>query len=103
MTGPPHEAKISREEVAHVARLARLELSGAELEQMRLELDRILTYIDKLRALDTEGVEPTSHAVPLVNVMRDDEPAPSLPPTEMLANAPDRVDEFFRVPKIIEE
>ena len=97
------EPKISREEAAHVARLARLELSPAELERMRLELDGILSYIDKLRALDTDGVEPTSHAVPLVNVMRDDEPAPSLPPSEMLANAPDPVGGLFRVPRIIEE
>jgi aspartyl-tRNA(Asn)/glutamyl-tRNA(Gln) amidotransferase subunit C len=95
--------KITREEVTHVARLARLELSPAELDRMGQELDGILSYIDKLRALDTEGVEPTSHAVPLVNVMRDDEPAPSLPPGEMLANAPDPVGGLFRVPKIIEE
>ena len=95
--------RITREEVTHVARLARLELSPAELDRMGQELDGILSYIDKLRALDTEGVEPTSHAVPLVNVMRDDEPAPSLPPGEMLANAPDPVGGLFRVPKIIEE
>ena len=97
------ESKITREEVVHVARLARLALGPAELERMRQELDGILSYIDKLRALDTEGVEPTSHAVPLVNVMRDDEPAPSLPPAEMLANAPDPAGGRFRVPKIIEE
>jgi len=97
------ESKITREEVVHVARLARLALGPAELERMRQELDGILSYIDKLRALDTEGVEPTSHAVPLVNVMRDDEPAPSLPPAEMLANAPDPAGGLFRVPKIIEE
>ena len=95
--------RITREEVTHVARLARLELSPAELDRMGQELDGILSYIDKLRALDTEGVEPTSHAVPLVNVMRDDEPAPSLPPGEMLANAPDPAGGLFRVPKIIEE
>ena len=95
--------RITREEVTHVARLARLELSAAELDRMGQELDGILSYIDKLRALDTEGVEPTSHAVPLVNVMRDDEPAPSLPPGEMLANAPDPAGGLFRVPKIIEE
>ena len=103
MVNTMQEPRISREEVAHVARLARLELSGAELEQMRLELERILAYIDKLRALPTDGVEPTSHAVPLVNVMRDDEPAPSLPPSEMLANAPDPAGGRFRVPRIIEE
>ena len=89
---------ISRDEVVHVARLARLELSPEEGERMREQLDRILGYIDKLRQLDTAGVEPTSHAVPMVNVFRDDEPRPCLSPEEMLANAPDRSGEFFRVP-----
>jgi len=95
--------RISREDVQHVARLARLELSEAERERMRVEMDAILTYMDKLRSLDTAGVEPTSHAVPLHNVMRDDEPRPSAPRDEMLANAPDRAGDFFRVPRIIEE
>jgi aspartyl-tRNA(Asn)/glutamyl-tRNA(Gln) amidotransferase subunit C len=90
-------------DVEHVARLARLELSAAEKERMRKELDGILSYIDKLRAVDTRGVEPTSHAVPLTNVMRDDTEVASLPQDEMLANAPDRHGELFRVPKIIEE
>jgi aspartyl-tRNA(Asn)/glutamyl-tRNA(Gln) amidotransferase subunit C len=94
---------ISREDVEHVARLARLELSEVELERMRVELNNILAYIDKLRSLDTRGVEPTSHAVPLTNVMREDEPRPSFPRDEMLGNAPDRVGDFFRVPRIIEE
>jgi aspartyl-tRNA(Asn)/glutamyl-tRNA(Gln) amidotransferase subunit C len=99
MSGP----KITLKDVEHVARLSRLELSDAEKERMRRELDSILAYIDKLRALDTEGVEPTSHAVPLVNVLRPDAPQPSFPQEEMLANAPERSGEFFRVPKIIEE
>ena len=90
-------------EVEQVARLARLALSDAEKERMRRELDGILSYIDKLRALDTEGVPPTSHAVPMTNVMREDEPVPSLPQADMLANAPARSGDFFRVPKIIEE
>jgi aspartyl-tRNA(Asn)/glutamyl-tRNA(Gln) amidotransferase subunit C len=97
------EPKISLKDVEHVARLARLELSEADKERMRQELDSILSYIDKLRALDTEGVEPTSHAVPMTNVMRDDMPRPSLPQDDMLANAPERSGEFFRVPRIIEE
>jgi len=97
------EPKISMKEVEHVARLSRLELSEAEKERMRRELDSILAYIDKLRALDTEGVEPTSHAVPMTNVLRLDAPRPSFPQEEMLANAPERSGEFFRVPKIIEE
>jgi aspartyl-tRNA(Asn)/glutamyl-tRNA(Gln) amidotransferase subunit C len=94
---------ISRREVEHVARLARLHLSDDELERMRTQLDAILAYIDKLSALDVAGVEPTSHAVPLVNVMRDDTEAPSLPHAAALANAPDRAGEFFRVPRIIED
>jgi aspartyl-tRNA(Asn)/glutamyl-tRNA(Gln) amidotransferase subunit C len=96
-------ARISMKDVEHVARLSRLELSASEKERMRKELDGILSYIDKLRALDTRGVEPTSHAVPLTNVMRDDTEVASLPQDEMLANAPDRHGELFRVPKIIEE
>lgn len=94
---------IRREDVEHVARLARLHLTEAEKERMRAELDAILAYIDKLSALDTEGVEPTAHAVPLVNVMRDDVARPSLPCAEMLANAPDPVGQLFRVPRIIED
>jgi aspartyl-tRNA(Asn)/glutamyl-tRNA(Gln) amidotransferase subunit C len=97
------EPRISLKDVEHVARLARLELSDADKDRMRRELDGILGYIDKLRALDTDGVEPTSHAVPMTNVMRDDAPCPSFPQTDMLANAPDRSGDFFRVPKIIEE
>ena len=97
------DPKITLAEVEQVARLARLSLTDAEKEKMRRELDGILTYIDKLRALDTTGVEPTSHAVPVTNVMRDDVPCPSLPQSEALANAPDRQGDLFRVPKIIEE
>ena len=95
--------KIGLEQVDHVARLARLELSAADKERMRSELDGILSYIDKLRALDTRDVEPTSHAVPVTNVMRDDVERPSLPQEDMLANAPDRHRDMFRVPRIIEE
>ncbi len=94
---------LSREEVLHVARLARLHLTEEELERLRAQLDAILAYVDKLRELDVEGVEPTSHAVPLVDVMRDDSLAPCLPQEAALANAPDRDGEFFRVPRIIED
>jgi aspartyl-tRNA(Asn)/glutamyl-tRNA(Gln) amidotransferase subunit C len=98
MTAP----RISLADVEHVARLARLELSGAEKERMRAELSGILAYVDKLLALDVAGVEPTSHAVLLTNVMRDDIPEPSFPQDEMLANAPDRHGDLFRVPRILE-
>ena len=94
---------ISREDVVHVARLARLALTDAEIETMREQLNAILAHIDALKAVDTTGVEPTSHAVPQFNVMREDEPRPCFPVEDMLANAPDRAGDFFRVPRIIEE
>lgn len=97
------DRKITLEEVEHVARLARLDLSEPEKERMRSQLDAILTYIDKLRRLNTDNVEPTSHAIPMVNVMREDELRPCLPREEMLANAPELEGDFVRVPRIIEE
>ena len=97
------QPKISLSQVEHVARLARLELAAPDKERMRRELDGILSYIDTLQALQTDDVEPTSHAVPLTSVMREDEPRPSVPQADMLANAPDPSGEFFRVPRIIEE
>src|SRR5438128_12515664 len=97
------EAVIDRKDVEHVARLSRLALTEAELERMREQLNSILAHLDTLRAVDTEGVEPTSHAVDVVNVMREDEVEPCFPQDAMLANAPDRSGEFFRVPRIIEE
>ncbi|MEI8190003.1 MAG: Asp-tRNA(Asn)/Glu-tRNA(Gln) amidotransferase subunit GatC [candidate division NC10 bacterium] len=95
-------AKITRVEVEHVARLARLELTEDEKERMTAQLDAILGYIDKLNALDTSQVEPTTTVIPMVSVMRDDVVRPSLDREEALANAPDRADAFFRVPRIIE-
>ncbi len=94
---------IERQDVEHVARLARLAMDEVELERMRQELAGILAYVDRLRQVDTAGVEPTSHAVPLVNVMRDDEVAPGLAPEAALSNAPDRRDGMFRVPRILED
>jgi aspartyl-tRNA(Asn)/glutamyl-tRNA(Gln) amidotransferase subunit C len=96
-------AKITKREVEHVARLARLELTEEEMERMTAQLDAILGYIEKLNELDTSGVEPTTTVIPMVSVMREDEVRPSLKPEEALANAPDRHDEFFRVPRIIED
>ena len=94
--------KITIKEVEHVARLARLELTKEEKEQMRAQLDSILSYIEKLNELDTSAVEPTSHVLPMKNVFREDEVRPSLSQEEALANAPDRQDLFFRVPRILE-
>ena len=96
-------AKITRKEVEHVARLARLELTEEEKERMTAQLDSILQYIDKLNELDTSGVEPTTTVIPMVSVMREDEVRPCLKRDEALANAPDRQEAFFRVPRIIED
>lgn len=95
--------KITRQEVERVARLARLGLSDAEKEKMRAQLDAILSYVDKLNELETSDVEPTSHVIPMTNVFRDDSVTKSLSQEQALANAPDRQDAFFRVPRILEE
>ena len=94
--------KITRAEVEHVARLARLELSEEEQVTFTGQMDAILAYVDKLNELDTAGIVPTAHAVPMENAFRDDEPVPPLGINNALANAPDRVEGFFRVPKVIE-
>lgn len=94
--------KITKEEVEHVARLARLELNEAEKELMLNQLDSILRYMEKLNELDTANIEPTSHVLPMTNVMRGDELRPCIGQEEALANAPDPFDIFFRVPRIIE-
>ncbi len=89
---------IDRDQVLHVARLARLRLSDAEVETMAGELSGILDHVDRISNLDLEGVEPTSHVVALENVWRADEPRPSLPHDVALASAPDPQDGAFRVP-----
>ena len=91
---------ITREDVLHVAKLARLELSEEELERMREQLSAILEAVGKVAELDLEGVEPTAHPLDLVNVLADDEPRPCLPREEALANAPDPEDGFFGVPAV---
>ncbi len=90
-------------DIEDVARLARLQFNEAEKARIGAQLGAILNYIDKLSKLPTEGVEPTSHAMPIVSVMRDDELRPCLSQEDALANAPDRVGEFFRVPRILED
>ena len=89
---------IDREQVLHVARLARLELSEPEIERMAGELSGILEHVDRISQLDLDEVEPTTHVVELANVLRDDEPEPSLPREVALEPAPDPADGFFRVP-----
>lgn len=94
--------KITRKEVEHVALLARLNLAEEELETFTGQMDAILAYVDKLNGLDTSGIVPTSHAVPMENAFRADEVRPSIGEDAALANAPDRIEGFFRVPKVIE-
>jgi aspartyl-tRNA(Asn)/glutamyl-tRNA(Gln) amidotransferase subunit C len=89
---------IDREQVLHVARLARLRLDESEVEGMATELSGILDHVDRISELDLEGVEPTSHVVELDNVMRPDEPVPSLPRETALEQAPDPGEGAFRVP-----
>ncbi len=94
--------KITREEVAHVAHLARLNFREEEMEKFTSQLNDILLYMDKLNSVDTTGVEPMTHATVLHNAFREDVVKPSLPNEQSLANAPDPRGEFFRVPKVIE-
>ena len=94
--------KISKEEIEHIAVLARLSLPEEEKELFGSQLSNILDYMEKLNELDTKGIEPPSHVLPLSNVMRDDAPRPSIPKEEALTNAPDHTEKFYRVPKIIE-
>lgn len=88
--------------VDHVARLARLELSPDERERLVHELAAILEHLAKLNELSTDGVEPTSHVIPMTNVLRDDIVETSLPREAVLAAAPEHDDGFFKVPPIIE-
>jgi aspartyl-tRNA(Asn)/glutamyl-tRNA(Gln) amidotransferase subunit C len=94
--------RISKENIEHIASLARLSLTEEEKDLFGSQLSSILNYMEKLNELDTTDVEPTSHVLPLSNVMRDDVPQPSIPREDTLLNAPDHTDKFFRVPKIIE-
>ena len=94
--------RISREEVERVAALARLSLSDDEITRMASDLDAILGYAEMLQEVDTQGVEPTSHAIPLPTPMRDDVPDEPLDPELALSNAPERSHSAFVVPKVIE-
>jgi aspartyl-tRNA(Asn)/glutamyl-tRNA(Gln) amidotransferase subunit C len=89
---------IDREQVLHVARLARLKLTDQEVERMSGELSGILEHVERISELDLEGVEPTSHVIELENVLRPDEPRPSWPREQVLERAPDPADGSFRVP-----
>ena len=94
---------LTRADVEHVARLARLALTDDELERFTEQLGVILEHAAQVAALDTAGVAPTAHPLPLVNVLRTDDVRPSLDPAEVLAMAPATEDGRFRVPRILEE
>ena len=93
---------IDRETVKHIAHLSRIELQPNELEKLSGQLGDILGFIDKISNLDIDKVEPTSHILPISNVLREDTPYTSLSPEKALENAPSKKGNFFSVPKIIE-
>lgn len=94
---------LAADHIRHVAALARLTLTDEEIQRFAGQLDQILAHVDKLKQLKTDDVPPTSHAVPMSNVFRQDAPAPSLPVEHGLANAPQREGPFFKVPRVLED
>ncbi len=94
--------KISKEEVLHVALLARLKLSDGEAEALTKDMENIIGFANKLSELDTEGVVPTAHAIPMSNAFREDVVKPSYDRDAMLANAPSAEDGGYTVPKVVE-
>ncbi len=95
--------KIDIEQVKQVAKLARLALSEAEIAQFAVQLSAILEYVEKLNQLDTANVEPLAHCLPVNNCFRDDVIKPSLGTEKTISNAPDKDEQFFIVPKILED
>lgn len=94
---------IGREEIEKVAKLARLELTESEAERFSEQLSDILVYVEKLNELNTDGVEPLAHCLPITNVFREDNPKESLPVERAVENAPQRDGNFFKVPKILDD
>jgi len=95
-------AKITKNEVEYVARLARLDLTDRETERMTDNINDILVYMEKLEELDVEGVEPMAHVLDLKNVLREDRPRSGIDRGDILDNAPDQYEGYFRVPPVIE-
>jgi len=93
---------ITKDTVKYVAHLARIDLKPKELEKLSQQLQEILGFIDKLKKVDIKDIVPTSHILPINNVLRDDKPAESLSSDKALENAPDKEGNFFIVPKVIE-
>jgi len=94
--------KITKDQVLYVADLARLDLDAEMIDKFAGQIGTILDYVDKLNEVDTEGIRPTSHAISLTNAFREDEPDEHLERDQALANAPEKEDGSFIVPKIIE-
>lgn len=94
--------RLTPDEVEHVALLGRLKLTEEERARFTTQLNSILEYFEQLQQIDTTGVPPMSHAVAITNVFREDEPQPALTPDEALQDAPDRDNDYFRVPRVIE-
>lgn len=94
---------VTKKDVEHIAELAQLNFKEEELESFTHQLNEILSYVDKLNELNTENVEPLSHPVENINVFRNDELKPSITTEDALKNAPDKTDEFFKVPKVINQ
>jgi aspartyl-tRNA(Asn)/glutamyl-tRNA(Gln) amidotransferase subunit C len=93
---------LTREQVLHIAHLARIRLAEGEIDRMAGQLSAILDHFETLQSVDTDGVEPTAYPLPLRNVMREDESRPSLPRDAVLANAPETEDGYLRVRAVLE-
>ena len=94
--------KVTREIIEHVADLARLNLNESEIEKLTCEMERIISYVDKLNELDTTGVKPMEHVIPIKNVLREDRTEKSCDREKLLSNAPAHEDGCFKVPKVVE-
>ena len=97
------DKRIDEAEVRKVAKLARLDLTDAEVQEFTGQLVAILDYVGAMNRLDTDGVEPLAHCLPITNCLREDVVCPSLGADKALANAPDRDEDFFKVPKILDD
>ena len=95
--------KIDEDQVRKVAKLSRLDLTDSEIKKFTGQLEAILEYVDKMNQLDTEGVEPLAHCLPISNCLREDKAKDSLGASAILANAPQRDGDFFKVPRILDD
>ena len=100
---PTQPTRLTDEQVRHVAKLSRLNLTDEQIHRFAGQLSDILGYVAKLNELDVDGIEPMAHAMDIANVLRDDSPTTPLPVETVLANAPDQSPPFFKVPKVLGE